>query len=94
MRQGKWRNKKADKEIAKAAPRIRAARMNGKKGGRPNQDLTNPMGNPLETQPAPHAGVGKGVGVGVGEQSKASSAFALSTVTKIKSPAAGGRGGK
>jgi uncharacterized protein YdaU (DUF1376 family) len=77
IRNGKLWNRKADKEIAKAMPRIRAARENGATGGRPRK---NPAGNPVGlatetqrvtqwptqqgTQQATHAGVGVGVGVG------------------------------
>lgn len=75
VRNGKRRNARADREIAKAKPRIRAARENGSRGGRPPSPKPsgnpvgyepsglshgNPVANPLET----HAGVGVGVGVG------------------------------
>lgn len=94
LKNGKFRNKKADKEIAKAAPRIRAARENGRKGGKKADFQAPPPANPVGTQWATqqeaHAGKGKGVGKGVGERSVASKAFAV--VEGSKSPAAG-RGG-
>ncbi|MGO4700262.1 YdaU family protein [Dyella sp. 2RAB6] len=43
-----WRHHRIDEEIAKAQPRIEAARANGKKGGRPptKKPPGNPPGNP------------------------------------------------
>lgn len=46
-------NLRADQEIAKAQPRIRAARENGGKGGRPRNLKYEPTGNPPETQQKP-----------------------------------------
>ena len=50
-----WRHNRIEREIAKARPRIEAARINGLRGGRPRQKpsgfpLGNPEHNPEETQ--------------------------------------------
>ena len=49
-----WRHNRIEREIAKARPRIEAARINGLRGGRPRQKpsgfpLGNPEHNPEET---------------------------------------------
>jgi uncharacterized protein YdaU (DUF1376 family) len=43
-----WRHERVEEEIAKAQPRIEAARANGKKGGRPRK---NPAPNPPDNPP-------------------------------------------
>jgi uncharacterized protein YdaU (DUF1376 family) len=62
-----WRHQRADEEIAKAGPRIEAAKANGAKGGRkpsrypnrnpsgnpPGSPVGNPAGNPAANPPAP-----------------------------------------
>jgi uncharacterized protein YdaU (DUF1376 family) len=45
-------NRRADREIAKARPKIDAAKMNGRKGGRPYKEADGP-GSAEETQPKP-----------------------------------------
>lgn len=54
-----WRNRRADNEIAEAAPRIAAAKANGRAGGRPRK-------NPEGTQEKPS---GKPTGLADGEPS-------------------------
>lgn len=53
-----WRHERVDEEIAKAKPRIDAARANGKKGGRPRSKNppANPPGNPPGFQQESHRG--------------------------------------
>ncbi|MDE2468616.1 MAG: YdaU family protein [Bradyrhizobium sp.] len=58
LQDGSWHNRRADAEIAKAQTKIKAARENGKRGGRPkgNQDETQQkptgliLGSKTETQ--------------------------------------------
>ncbi len=46
-----WRHHRIDDEIAKAQPRIEAARLNGKRGGRPKKKPNkNPLGSDNKTQ--------------------------------------------
>src|SRR6185312_17061242 len=45
-------NRRADREIAKARPKIEAAKLNGRKGGRPYKEMAGP-GSAEETQPKP-----------------------------------------
>ncbi len=58
---GRWIHARAEQEIAKAAPRIAAAKNNGKRGGRPPRK--NPVGNPTINPAETHAGEGEGGGV-------------------------------
>lgn len=57
-----WRHERADEEIAKAAPRIEAAKVNGSRGGRkpkknpPGNPNDNPTGNPSGNPPTNPAG--------------------------------------
>jgi uncharacterized protein YdaU (DUF1376 family) len=59
---GAWHNRRADAEIAKAKTKIKAARENGKRGGRPraNPEGTHEkptglnLGSEIETQPKAH----------------------------------------
>ena len=60
--EGAWHNRRADSEIAKAQSKIKAARENGKHGGRPrtNPELTHQkptgllLGSEIETQTKAH----------------------------------------
>ena len=52
-------NQRADREIAKARPKIEAARNNGRKGGRPR--LVTPFGQEAETPPAEPGGLAMGL---------------------------------
>lgn len=57
---GLRRNQRADEEITEAAPAIEAARLNGKKGGRPKKETQKEpsgfsLGNPDATQGEPNS---------------------------------------
>lgn len=57
---GLRRNQRADEEITEAAPAIEAARLNGKKGGRPRKETQQEpsgfsLGNPDSTQSEPNS---------------------------------------
>lgn len=60
---GRWIHARAEQEIAKAAPRIAAAKNNGKRGGRPprGNPVGLPVGNPALNPGETHAGEGEGV---------------------------------
>lgn len=57
LQDGHWHHERADREIEKAQPKIRAAKENGKRGGRPRKTQSvnseNPVGSVLETQQEP-----------------------------------------
>lgn len=61
LRDGAWVHDRIEKELVKAAPKIDAARENGKRGGRPRKEKPtgfqdkNPMGLQEETQQEPSA---------------------------------------
>jgi len=58
LQEGVWTHKRADDELVKAQARIKAARDNGRRGGRPKQNPEEPsglwLGSVLETQVKAH----------------------------------------
>lgn len=68
-RDGKLHNARADKELRKARIRIKAAAVNGKKGGRPKtrqKPDQNPVGSADESSPSPSFPTGREMGGGSG----------------------------